>query len=81
MQMPHYHLCEATEAVKPVMGPYYREPKKSGPIPFHLWETFSAAQARDHYVPDTGDVVFYQVRPALWKGPGCSRSRRRPPAA
>lgn len=28
-QIPHYNLCEATEAVKPVMGPYYREPAKS----------------------------------------------------
>lgn len=24
-QMPHYNLCEATEAVKPLLGPYYRE--------------------------------------------------------
>jgi acyl-lipid omega-3 desaturase len=23
-QIPHYNLCEATEAVKPVMGEYYR---------------------------------------------------------
>lgn len=28
-QIPHYNLEEATEAVKPVMGPYYREPTKS----------------------------------------------------
>lgn len=23
-QIPHYHLCEATEAVKPVLGEFYR---------------------------------------------------------
>ncbi|KAK4756042.1 hypothetical protein SAY87_009799 [Trapa incisa] len=25
-----------TEATKPVLGKYYRKPKKSGPLPFHL---------------------------------------------
>ena len=38
-QIPHYNLCKATEAVKPVMGKYYREPEPSpGPFPTHLWE-------------------------------------------
>ncbi|KAJ1482714.1 hypothetical protein T484DRAFT_1803020 [Baffinella frigidus] len=35
-QIPHYNLCEATEAVKPLMGPYYREPQASGFLPLHL---------------------------------------------
>ena len=39
-QMPHYHIVEATEAVKPVLGEYFVEPEKSGPIPFHLINRF-----------------------------------------
>lgn len=39
-QMPHYHIVEATEAVKPVLGEYFVEPEKSGPIPFHLIKRF-----------------------------------------
>nr|VDC72890.1 unnamed protein product [Brassica rapa] len=35
-QIPNYHLVEATEAAKPVLGKYYREPDKSGPLPLHL---------------------------------------------
>lgn len=38
--MPHYHIVEATEAVKPVLGEYFVEPEKSGPIPFHLIKRF-----------------------------------------
>lgn len=38
--MPHYHIVEATEAVKPVLGEYFVEPEKSGPIPFHLIKGF-----------------------------------------
>lgn len=36
MQMPHYHIVEATEAVKPVLGKYFKEPERSGVLPFHL---------------------------------------------
>ncbi|KAF3953411.1 hypothetical protein CMV_021146 [Castanea mollissima] len=60
-QIPHYHLIEATEAAKPVLGKYYREPKKSGPLPFHLIGNLIRSLKQDHYVSDTGDVVYYQT--------------------
>jgi omega-3 fatty acid desaturase (delta-15 desaturase) len=44
-----------------VLGKYYREPKKSGPLPFHLIGDLIRSMARDHYVSDTGDVVYYQT--------------------
>lgn len=55
-QIPHYHLCEATEAVKPVMGPYYREPTKSGFFPTHLVKIFLKSVKRDTYVKNEGDI-------------------------
>ncbi|WOL06880.1 omega-3 fatty acid desaturase 7-1 [Canna indica] len=59
-QIPHYHLVEATEAAKPVLGKYYREPEKSGPLPLHLFEILARSLKHDRHVPDTGDVVYYQ---------------------
>ncbi|KAL0293306.1 UNVERIFIED_CONTAM: Acyl-lipid omega-3 desaturase (cytochrome), endoplasmic reticulum [Sesamum radiatum] len=60
-QIPHYHLVEATREAKRVLGKYYREPRKSGPIPFHLIPSLVKSIQSDHYVSDTGDVVFYQT--------------------
>ncbi|KAL3826118.1 hypothetical protein ACJIZ3_022147 [Penstemon smallii] len=60
-QIPHYHLIEATNAAKPVLGKYYREPKNSGPFPFHLMGDLVRSLKQDHYVSDTGDVVYYQT--------------------
>ncbi|GFZ01589.1 fatty acid desaturase 8 [Actinidia rufa] len=65
-QIPHYHLVEATKAAKPVLGKYYREPKKSGPIPFHLLSYLVRSIHQDHYVSDKGEVVFYQTDPQLY---------------
>ncbi|XP_058110257.1 omega-3 fatty acid desaturase, chloroplastic-like isoform X1 [Magnolia sinica] len=62
-QIPHYNLVEATEAAKPVLGKYYREPKKSGPLPFHLIGNLLRSMKSDHYVSDTGDIVYYQTDP------------------
>ncbi len=65
-QIPHYKLEEATEAVKPVMGPYYREPVKSqGWFPTHLVEPLIRSFKEDHYVADTGNIVFYEQSPEL----------------
>ncbi len=69
LQIPHYNLAEATEAIKPVMGKYYREPRKAeGPLPLHLVEPLVRSFQSDHYVADEGDIVYYQrVSP-----PACS---------
>lgn len=66
-QIPHYHLVEATEAVKPVLGKYYREPKQSGPLPLHLLDPLVKSMSQDHYVNDEGDIVFYQADPNINK--------------
>lgn len=66
-QIPHYHLVEATEAAKPVLRKYYREPEQSGPLPFHLIGSLMRSLKNDHYVSDTGDVVYYQTDPELKK--------------
>ena len=36
--MPHYHALEATEAVKPLLGDYYRY--DSTPVPLALWRSY-----------------------------------------
>nr|AKN35208.1 omega-3 fatty acid desaturase [Chorispora bungeana] len=65
-QIPHYHLVDATKAAKHVLGRYYREPKRSGAIPVHLVESLVASIKKDHYVRDTGDIVFYETDPDLY---------------
>ncbi|MCD7466986.1 fatty acid desaturase (DSD1) [Datura stramonium] len=66
-QMPHYHLREATKEAKSVLGKYYREPKPSGPIPFHLVKDLTRSMKQDHYVSDSGEIVFYQTDPQLFQ--------------
>ncbi|KAL5225805.1 hypothetical protein ABZP36_012444 [Zizania latifolia] len=60
-QIPHYHLVEATKAARPVLGKYYREPEKSGPLPLHLFGVLLRSLRVDHFVSDVGDVVYYQT--------------------
>ncbi|XP_061374635.1 omega-3 fatty acid desaturase, endoplasmic reticulum-like isoform X2 [Gastrolobium bilobum] len=66
-QIPHYHLVEATEAAKPVLGKYYRQPEKSGPFPLHLIKYLIHSISQDHFVSDSGDIVYYQTDPQLFK--------------
>lgn len=60
-------LVLQTRSAKHVLGKYYREPKKSGPFPFHLINNLVASMSNDHYVSDTGDIVYYQTDPKLYK--------------
>ncbi|XP_047163432.1 omega-3 fatty acid desaturase, endoplasmic reticulum-like [Vigna umbellata] len=64
-QIPHYNLVQATKAAKGVLGEYYREPERSAPIPFHLIKYLVQSMREDHFVSDTGDVVYYQTDPHL----------------
>lgn len=50
-----------TKAAKPVLGEYYREPKKSGLIPIHLIQNLMRSIQQDHFVSDVGDIVYYQT--------------------
>ncbi|BAT52517.1 omega-3 fatty acid desaturase [Nostoc sp. NIES-3756] len=53
LNIPHYNLLKATEAIKPVMGEYYR--KSEEPIWKALWRSCLAC----HFVPNTGGKVYY----------------------
>lgn len=66
-------IAMQTKAAKPVLGKYYREPRKSpGPIPFHLFSCLVRSIQEDHFVSDTGDVLYYQSDPQLY---GLSQSK------
>lgn len=56
-------LAPQTKSAKSVLGKYYREPQKSGPLPFHLLKYLLQSISQDHFVSDTGDIVYYQTDP------------------
>lgn len=57
-----FSVCQ-TKAAKNVLGKYYREPEKSGPLPIHLYDVLEKSLRNDHFVSDDGDIVYYQTDP------------------
>jgi len=54
-KIPHYHLKESTERIKPVLGIYYKKSEDSViGAALRSWKTC-------RFVPDEGDVVFYRT--------------------
>ena len=53
LNIPHYHLIQATKAIKPIMGEYFHSSDE--PLWSSLWRSFMAC----HFVPDTGGQVYY----------------------
>ncbi|KAF2186603.1 delta-12 fatty acid desaturas-like protein [Zopfia rhizophila CBS 207.26] len=64
--MPFYYGEEATKAIKPILGSYYRE-DKSHPFIFGLWESFTQCQYVEPDDPDADpgeQTLWYKGGPS-----------------
>jgi acyl-lipid omega-3 desaturase len=55
LNMPHYRLKAATEAIKPILGGYYRKSDES------IFKSFIRSCKACHFVPNQGSAVYYQA--------------------
>lgn len=59
LNMPHYNLLKATEAIKPILGNYYRKSNRS------ILSGFLHSCATCHFAPDTGGKVYHRSKESL----------------
>lgn len=54
-RIPHYHLVEATEALKPLLGEHYRVDHTP------IVQAYLRSKEMCHFVPDEGEVLTYHA--------------------